>query len=795
MPPIEIRIKRGTASYLAELNPVLDAGEPCLEIDTNKVKYGDGTTPWNLLAYASGDVQTVGENNDASGTNAAAAGGANNVVSGNNAFVGAGVGNTASAQKAFIGAGTNNTASGVNSGVVAGDGNTASGVNAAVVNGVDNVASGQNAVALGTHAVADKYGQVAIASGCFNTAGDAQVSLYNLRGQTISEESVVLAFDGVNSYDGEGISTAKRLELPIGVVRNFDIKVTAYDITDDLTAVWTIRGGIRRNLAGEVNFIGTPVIESAADAGWPSAAEIVVLATNEADVEPYTLAINANGAAGVTIYWHAAVLATQLKPKPPLTSDMFVEVRPTSAISTLSCSITGGGESLTPAFDPAIQDYYVYASTNGVNTYNLTINGTPFTGSIDVDKALHVTYGGQEYFIRVLPVDFPAASILEKNPGYRPGYYLCNPSQSGSGNWFIVYNENLVPVWYVRDDRYNGFCLHYGGTPNKLVFHRWSDPNVPRHAVTLGLNTMSVVGYSMKNESTNSNPFWECHESHVIAGPPNRKGNFISMTYAYGCGGTYMPGNGLYIQELTPDGQTVVWDWYSHDYFDISGYGDYFHANSIDVHPVTGDVLLSNRHPGGAFCIDYATKQVKWALQGKPCCTSTGTYQAVARSNMTQNTKWLSVFNDPYNGPAGNHDARWHPDVPPLTPGNEVISLFDDQTDYGPNARGVIYEIDLTNNRGIFRAHAYSPYGTAPAQGGFSLVKENDGSYSHVVTSYSQYPPVIEFNNGTSLDPNQNLVFRAAVPGNVHYRVPKLRLDQLDINYMRTTAGRTLTTP
>lgn len=779
--PIEIRIKRGTASYLAELNPVLDAGEPCLEIDTNKIKYGDGTTPWNLLAYAGGsDVQAVGENNTVTGTNAVVAGGATNTAAGANSIVGSGTANTASGQNAAVLAGTANTASGLNSSVISGNTTTA---------------SAAYSVGVGEKAVANSYGQVAFSSGNFNVPGDAQVSLYNLRGRTISDVSTVLAFDGVDSSNA-GISTAKRLELPIGVAWNFDIKVTAYDTTADLAAFWTVRGGVRRNLTGVVSFIGTPTIETAADSGWSSEATIDVRATDANDPEPHTLAIDASGGAGKTIYWHAAVLVSQLKPKPPLTSDMFVNVQANAAIQSLAVSIDGGGSDITPAFNPAIQDYYIYSATNGVNAYNLSINGVAFsTGQIETDKALHVIYGGQEYFIRVLPTDFPTSSVVQKNAGYRPGYYLCNPSQGGSGYWFIVYNENLVPVWYVRDDRYNGFCLHYGGEPNKLVFHRWSTPSVPRHAVTLGLNTMSVVGYTMKNDSTNSNPFWECHESHVIAGPPNRKGNFISMTYAYGCGGSYMPGNGLYIQELTPDGQTVVWDWYSHDYFDISQYGDYFHANSIDVNPVTGDVLLSCRHPGGAFCIDYATKQVKWALQGRPCCTSTGTFQAVARSNMTQNTKWLSVYNDPYTGPAGNHDARWHVDVPPLTPGNDIISLFDDQTGYGPHARGVIYEIDLVNNRGIFRAHSTSSNGTSGAQGGFTLLKENDGSYSHVPNFHGQTPSVVEFNNGTNLNPDQNVVFIAAFPTSVHYRVPKVRLDQLDINYMRTTAGRTLTTP
>lgn len=50
-----IQLRRGTASEWSTANPVLDEGEPGLELGvTDKVKYGDGTTPWNDLDYATG---------------------------------------------------------------------------------------------------------------------------------------------------------------------------------------------------------------------------------------------------------------------------------------------------------------------------------------------------------------------------------------------------------------------------------------------------------------------------------------------------------------------------------------------------------------------------------------------------------------------------------------------------------------------------------------------------------------------------------------------------------------------
>ena len=55
------RLKRGTAQRWEQLNPVLEEGEPGFETDTNKLKIGDGFTPYMALPYiASGcsDIDT-----------------------------------------------------------------------------------------------------------------------------------------------------------------------------------------------------------------------------------------------------------------------------------------------------------------------------------------------------------------------------------------------------------------------------------------------------------------------------------------------------------------------------------------------------------------------------------------------------------------------------------------------------------------------------------------------------------------------------------------------------------------
>lgn len=46
-----LKFKRGTSSKWAELNIVLEAGQPGFATDENRLKIGDGVTAWNDLPY------------------------------------------------------------------------------------------------------------------------------------------------------------------------------------------------------------------------------------------------------------------------------------------------------------------------------------------------------------------------------------------------------------------------------------------------------------------------------------------------------------------------------------------------------------------------------------------------------------------------------------------------------------------------------------------------------------------------------------------------------------------------
>lgn len=54
-----IQLKRGKSTSWNSLNLILSAGEPGFEIDTGKLKIGNGTTPWNDLPYLGEDKALI----------------------------------------------------------------------------------------------------------------------------------------------------------------------------------------------------------------------------------------------------------------------------------------------------------------------------------------------------------------------------------------------------------------------------------------------------------------------------------------------------------------------------------------------------------------------------------------------------------------------------------------------------------------------------------------------------------------------------------------------------------------
>jgi len=774
MPPIEIRIKRGTASYLADQNEVLASGEPCLEVDTGKIKYGDGITPWNQLAYAVG-ADVSGTNNEVTGTDGFAGGGSDNLVSGVSGAVVGGQNNSVSGSRGFVAGGQDNSASASNAAVIGGSGNAAEGAAAVVIGGTDNSAAGANSVAFGIGALATKSAQVAFSGGNFEEPGDAQFSIYHLRAYTENATPTRMYVNGAS----------ENLILSPGTAWAFEVRVVAYDEISGAAATWIIRGGISRDFSNNTELSGPPITESLGDE-WADTSNVQVSAdnTNEA------MAVTVTGVSGRTIRWYATVMANEVTAGQPLVSDMFVEIIADGAISSLGVSV-GSGQ-LQPAFSTSVTDYVVYSNAGFYDTsslnYSVTINGgSPVTGTATVNKALRIRSGSQDYFVRILPSDFPQLlDVQTKTAQYIPGYYLLAFEYSP---YFAVYDSNGVPVWYTHTDPslQGVISLHAGWEPNRLMTNGWTH-NGDRWDIQIGLNTMTAKPYTMINPDTRGGfHTWEVHEAHAIKAPANRKGNILYQSY---------DSTGFYIQEQNPQNQ-IVWEWWSDDYFNTT-YSDYFHVNSLDVHPVTGNIVVSARHNGAIFAIDYATKNLIWVFENNNGDCYGGPLFPLRKTNTTANTKWLTPFNEPtigtqYTGTDSQHDARWHTDFSVLTQGNDIVSVSDNQSCSMRPARGVIYEIDLVNNRAIFRSQVYSPLGSTPWRGSFTLLKELNGSFSHVCCFPAQNPNLVEFSSDASGNGTQNITFEMYTQQWDHYRCIKVRPDFLNINYMRTTAGRSPT--
>jgi hypothetical protein len=188
-----------------------------------------------------------------------------------------------------VGGGGANTASGDGATVAGGQTNTASGPFATVGGGLSNTASGPAAtVPGGVQASASLLGQMAYASGAFAVGGDAQTSLFVLRGTTFDGTLTELFLNG----------SSARITLAPGRTMTFDILYTARSTAGD-SAGYQIRGVIE-NHNGVTALVGAPMLVNlGADAPWSPAVQ-----ASDADD---ALRVLVSGSAGATIRWVAVV--------------------------------------------------------------------------------------------------------------------------------------------------------------------------------------------------------------------------------------------------------------------------------------------------------------------------------------------------------------------------------------------------------------------------------------------------------------------------------------------------------
>lgn len=173
---------------------------------------------------ASGIGATIsgGGFNTASSLASTVGGGVGNTSSGSYGGVFSGDGSTADGSNAAVGGGSSNSAYGDWSTIAGGSSNAAYGDSASIIGGSSNSASGDYASVLGgLHAVADKYGQVAHASGRFGSvSGSAQASTLVARYESSSSGSVSLFLDASSARMTIAQDTAWAYEVSIICIKS-----------------------------------------------------------------------------------------------------------------------------------------------------------------------------------------------------------------------------------------------------------------------------------------------------------------------------------------------------------------------------------------------------------------------------------------------------------------------------------------------------------------------------------------------------------------------------------------------
>lgn len=211
--------------------------------------------------------------------------------------------NTASNAWSIVCGGDQNTASGNRSVVVGGGSNSSSGQSSSVGGGSNNQATGAYSIVPGGfRAKATRQGELSHGAGHFTNTGDAQHSIFVLRKQTTDDTpNVVLTLNGLSP------ASTNILDIPEQTSWTFNIKISAYNLTNNEAAWWIIRGGIRRNNANSTAIVGSLISENGAESSLSTASATVV--ANDTDD---TLEIRVTGVSGKSIRWVAVVDISQV---------------------------------------------------------------------------------------------------------------------------------------------------------------------------------------------------------------------------------------------------------------------------------------------------------------------------------------------------------------------------------------------------------------------------------------------------------------------------------------------------
>ncbi len=259
-------VSGGTGNVATNMYAVVSGGSENLARDSaSTVAGGAGNQSAGFFAaigggrsnQTGGQAATIagGDGNVAMLDGATIGGGQGNESAGVGATVSGGVGNRAHLDLATVSGGGENWAQTLGATVGGGVGNQAHGVNSTVAGGGANRATGAySSIPGGTQALATHHGQMAQSSGVFAELGDAQTSVFVLRGETS-----VAAPGGDLSLDGQGVP------LRIGPEQTVTFDILIVGRSEGLPPNFQVSGGysargVIKRVGGVASFVGTPTV-------------------------------------------------------------------------------------------------------------------------------------------------------------------------------------------------------------------------------------------------------------------------------------------------------------------------------------------------------------------------------------------------------------------------------------------------------------------------------------------------------------------------------------------------------
>jgi hypothetical protein len=297
---------------------------------------------------------------------------------------------------------------------------------------------------------------------------------------------------------------------------------------------------------------------------------------------------------------------------------------------------------------------------------------TPVGSALGLDR-----YQDTHHFVSEPDLKPPKVRVLRSVAGTAPGLLFISPSSGPGQRGPLIVDRTGQPVWFRQTPHVATTNFRAGLYKGKPVLSWWEGKTT--HG--LGDGDHVIVDSSYREIARFPAGGGLAADLHELILTPQS----TALVTAWDLVNGVVEG---VVQELEIPSAKVLFEWRSLDHVPTSetyaGRGaqfDYFHINSIDIHP-SGDLLVSARNTWAVYRIARPSGKVVWRLGGK-------------RSDFKL-------------GP-GAHFS-WQHDARAL--GASGLTLFDnaDSPREEPQTRGLVLALDETRRRAsLVRAYTHTP--------------------------------------------------------------------------------------